>query len=460
MIARGARRGDTVHAAWVLPALVVVTLAATGWLYVRGDLNSVLCEGPCGPQYVTPPAGLVTAVAEPAQPAEPGSGPIDADELAQAVAEPLTDEALGGRVGLTVLDARSGAPLIDRGSAHTPASTTKLLTATAVLALRDPDSRFTTSVVRDGDRLVLVGGGDPYLTEKTTRRDRLRPADLASLAADAAERVGAGPVTVGYDDSLFTGPAVSPAWEPGYVGGVVAPVSALWIDRGRVGQARSTDPAGDAARAFVEQLRAAGVRVEGSPERVAAPAGVDVVAQARSAPLHRIVEQFTADSDNEVAEALLRHAALAAGRPASFAGGVEAVTAVLSDAGVSTESLTLHDGSGLSRRNRISTLTLAQTMAHVAATPRLSAIASGLPVGGFSGTLSARYGDLDDALGLVRAKTGTLTGVHTLAGFVTLSDGRPAAFALMADDTEGINPFVTQAALDRAAAAIATCPCA
>ncbi|MTB88593.1 D-alanyl-D-alanine carboxypeptidase/D-alanyl-D-alanine-endopeptidase [Aeromicrobium senzhongii] len=442
----------------MLPLLVLVTLASIAALYVRGDLNPILCDGPCAPQYVTPPEGLATQSPDPDEAATVGSGPIDAGALATAVAGPLQSEALGGRTSLVAVDARDGAVLIDDAEgAQIPASTTKLLTAVAVLQEWGPDARFETTVVRDGQRLVLVGGGDPYLTDTKSKGSSVERADLATLAAATAKQVGRGPVTLGYDVSLFVGPAVSPAWEEGYVGGVVAPVSPLWVDRGRVGAGRSTDPAADAARRFAELLQARGVDVTGTPTQTEASG--TTIATVRSAPLSRIVEQFLADSDNEVAEVLLRQAAIKAGEPGSFAGGAEVVAQVLADAGVDMAGLVINDGSGLSRKNRISARTLAETMAEVSETPRLGSILSGLPVGGFSGTLEDRYVQSGQARGLVRAKTGTLTGVHALAGVVTLSGGRPVAFALMSDDTEGVNPFVTQAALDRVVAAMADCAC-
>lgn len=448
------------HAAWVLPLLVLVTLASITWLYVRGDLNPILCDGPCGPQFVTAPVGLEPAAPDPARAASVGSGPITADELEAAVAGPLRSDALGGRTSLVALDARDGTVLADESDgAHVPASTTKVLTAVGALAELGPDATFTTSVVRDGSRLVLVGGGDPYLSDVRTKGSPVERADLATLAAATAKQVGDQQVSLGYDVSLFSGPSVSPAWEDGYVGAVVAPVSPLWIDRGRVGAARSTDPAGDAARRFAELLRARGVDVTGEPQQAEAPADATRVAAVRSARLSRIVEQFLADSDNEVAEVLLRQAAIAAGEPGSFAGGAKVVSQVLRQAGVTTEGLVLYDGSGLSRKNRIAARTLAETMVEVAATPRLGSVLSGLPVGGFSGTLENRYDRAGDARGRIRAKTGTLTGVHSLAGVVTLSGGRPVAFALMADDTEQVNPFETQAALDRVTVAMADCAC-
>lgn len=458
--ARPARRGESSRAGWVLPALIVVTLAATALLYVRGDLNPILCDGPCPPRYVTAPVGL--AAADPAgdTPTLAGDGPVDGKELLAAVTPALSSADLGERAGFVAVDARSGKTLAEQyGDAFVPASTAKVLTAFAALTTIGPETRFSTRVVRDGDRLILVGGGDPYLTATKPRASATRRADLATLAERTARAVGSATVTLGYDTSLFSGTGVSPGWSPGYIsGGIVAPVSPLWIDRGRVGAGRSADPAGDAARAFAAALEDAGVTVSGQPSRVTAPKGATAIAAVEGGTVARIVEDFLTTSDNEVAEVMLRQAALAAGRPGSFSGGSATVAAVLKTAGISVKGLKLQDGSGLSRGDRITPLTLAQTLA-AADGARTGSILSGLPVGGFTGTLAGRYARLGDARGLVRAKTGTLTGVHSLAGIATLSGGRPVAFALMTDQTEAVNPFVTQAALDRAAADIAGCPC-
>jgi D-alanyl-D-alanine carboxypeptidase/D-alanyl-D-alanine-endopeptidase (penicillin-binding protein 4) len=76
-------------------------------------------------------------------------------------------------------------------------------------------------------------------------------------------------------------------------------------------------------------------------------------------------------------------------------------------------------------------------------------------VAGFTGTLATRY--TDGAAGVVRAKTGTLTGVNTLAGTVVDRDGRLLAFAFLASDTTDAQ--AAQSALDRTATALAACGC-
>ena len=66
-----------------------------------------------------------------------------------------------------------------------------------------------------------------------------------------------------------------------------------------------------------------------------------------------------------------------------------------------------------------------------------------------------RFAKLTSSLGMVRAKTGTLTGVHSLAGYAIDAGGRPVVFAVMADRTSKVAPLQAQAALDKVAAAIA-----
>ena len=123
------------------------------------------------------------------------------------------------------------------------------------------------------------------------------------------------------------------------------------------------------------------------------------------------------------------------------------------------ERVEIHDGSGLARANRISPTTLAQTLRGAVAQPQASGLLTDLPVSGFTGTLVDRFEKLTSAQGLVRAKTGTLSGVHSLAGYALDAGGRPVIFAVMADRADRGQPFAAQGALDDVAAAIADCSC-
>jgi D-alanyl-D-alanine carboxypeptidase/D-alanyl-D-alanine-endopeptidase (penicillin-binding protein 4) len=206
-------------------------------------------------------------------------------------------------------------------------------------------------------------------------------------------------------------------------------------------------------------LERRGIDVVNKPIETKLPSPSDPVASVRSATVAQIVEAMIAQSDNEAAEVLLRHAAVAAGRPGTFDGGVATVRDVLRRLDIHTTGLELHDGSGLSRRNRIAPQTLAEAIAVSARHARTDSLVSDLAVGGFTGTLARRFGKTDSGRGVVRGKSGTLTGVHALAGYVTDQSGTPIAFAVMTDRTSSVNPFVTEVALDRVVAALADCSC-
>ncbi|MCW2840270.1 MAG: dacB [Aeromicrobium sp.] len=454
-------------AALTVPLVVLAVLVALGVsAWGRGDLNRFICDGDCAPSNVTPPDGLAAAPAPSVpQPDAAAAGPVDPAKLEAAVADRLDAAALGPRVGFAATSP-DGTELFASGArAYAPASTTKVLTGFAALSTIEPGTRFTTKVVRSGDGIVLVGGGDPYLATKPAAKndDRVVQADLTTLArrtASALEAAGTTTVRLGYDASLFTGAGASPAWEPSYLtGNIVTPVSALWVDQGVTDGIHDLEPADDAARTFARLLADRGITVDGRPSSAAAPAGSQDVAAVRSATIEQIVETLVRVSDNLAAEVVLRHVAIAAGRPADFAGGAAAVTAALDAADVDTTGLVLGDGSGLSRDNRIAPRTLVQALAAAHRSPRTSTLLADLPVSGFTGTLVRRFAELENARGVVRAKTGTLTGIHSLAGYATDADGRPVLFAVMADRADEAQPVQAQAALDRVAAAIAACSC-
>jgi D-alanyl-D-alanine carboxypeptidase/D-alanyl-D-alanine-endopeptidase (penicillin-binding protein 4) len=123
----------------------------------------------------------------------------------------------------------------------------------------------------------------------------------------------------------------------------------------------------------------------------------------------------------------------------------------------------MYDGSGLAATDRLDPATLAAVLHLAVTTPRLHPLLAALPVAAWSGTLDNRYvtGSAAGAAGDVRAKTGTLTSVSTLAGVVHTAGGQLLVFAFMADQ---VPPSVagTDAAeqgLDRLAAALASCGC-
>ncbi|HLN76196.1 MAG TPA: D-alanyl-D-alanine carboxypeptidase/D-alanyl-D-alanine-endopeptidase [Nocardioidaceae bacterium] len=427
------------------------------------------------PAEVAPPPGLTlpspSAAASVAQPEPDQAG--DPAAVRRALAKLLHDKDLGPRVAVVVGQVSDGATVFKTGpSSITPASTMKLLTTTAALATLGPDHRFSTAAVAGASPrdVVLVGGGDPLLA-RTPRGDAYPPrADVTTLAkatARSLKQLGRTRVRLGYDNTLFAGPAVNPAWPSTYITeNVVSPISALWVDEGRerLGlAARAGDPALAAATDFAQALEKQGIVVRGKPRPEAAKPAAQEYAAVHSAPLAQIVQWILEVSDNEGAEVLSRQVARAEGEPASFAGGAAAVKAVLTRLGVDTSGARILDGSGLSRDNRLAPGTLLGVLELAASDDHsdLRRVVTGLPVAGFTGSLTYRF-DKGDAAGLgrVRAKTGTLTGVHVLAGLATDEDGTVFAFVAAADRVKPIHTLDARERLDEVAAALAACSCA
>jgi D-alanyl-D-alanine carboxypeptidase/D-alanyl-D-alanine-endopeptidase (penicillin-binding protein 4) len=214
-----------------------------------------------------------------------------------------------------------------------------------------------------------------------------------------------------------------------------------------------------AGKIFSGLLEDRGIRVTGGPAAATAPDGARKLASMKSATVAQIVDAMIRTSDNQAAEVMLRHVAIASDRPATFDGGAKAVTQALKGAGIDTTGLRIRDGSGLSREDRASPTTLAQTVMASLAGLQTATLLTDLPVSGFNGTLLNRFSRSQGAYGLVRAKTGTLTGVHSLAGYAVDAKGRPVIFALMSDGTPAVPLLAAEAAIDRVAAAIAACSC-
>lgn len=430
-----------------------------------------------GPAAVPPPPGLELPRLPDAQPVARDrlERAVDPRAVRQSLGRLTRDKRLGPRVAVAVAGLDGRTAYEEGPRVVTPASLLKTATSLAALELLGPQQRFTTSVVRRGGVLTLVGGGDPLLTGAPDPDAVPREADLTTLARQTAQalrqqRRSPARVTVRYDDSLFSGPAVSPAWEDDYVpDDVVSPITALWVDEGREfpgAFTRSADPSRAAALRFAEALRATGTKVAGAPRPGAAP-DVAPVASVASAPLVEIVQHVLETSDNEAAEVLLRHAGLAANGPGerggSFAAGARAVSTTLGEVGVPLRGARILDGSGLARGNRMALSSLLDVLATSLEPkrPTLAGVTGGLPVAGFSGSLAGRFEVAsEDGLGWVRAKTGTLTGVHGLAGTVTGRDGTPMLFVAVVDRVKVRNALQARARLDQIASALADCRCA
>ena len=186
-----------------------------------------------------------------------------------------------------------------------------------------------------------------------------------------------------------------------------------------------------------------------------------------SAPVAELVETLLQKSDNVLAEVLARETAIARGGEPSFDGAVEATMAALTQAGIPTAGAAMVDGSGLSTQDRVPAQLLAALVAAAAApaqgpadTEFLRPVLTGLPVAGGDGTLEDRFApgaDSSAGRGVVRAKTGTLTGGEQPRG-----RGRrrgPAAARVRLHVQRARSRCATRPKLDDLAAELSRCGC-
>ena len=157
------------------------------------------------------------------------------------------------------------------------------------------------------------------------------------------------------------------------------------------------------------------------------------ITSVNSPDLATILKHTLLWSENYYAEYLARIAAMKAGYTYDGSGINKVFHDVLNKAEIPNPELSVKDGSGLSGQNKISALTLAQTLVKIYDDPKYKTLIEGLPVGGVSGTLKSRFlNTAPQGVGLVRAKTGTLNGVVNLAGYID-SGVHEYAFVVIAD---------------------------
>ncbi len=455
----GRRRRNTqllVGGALAVVVLSVLALVATQRWWVADASGAAPATRPAPPPVVATPA---------VAPLRPDALVPTPAGVAAVLGPRLGNPGLGSFTG-SVTDAATGAVLwsAQPDRPMTPASTVKILTATAALLALPSDHRVATNVVQGATptELVLVAGGDPTLTAQPVGKPNYYPgAARVDDLVDQIKRTGVRYDALKVDLGAYIGPTMAPGWIGADIaGGYIAPTEPIMIDGGRLRpleheSPRSATPAMDAAR-----LIAAGLGID--PARVTlgtASPGAAPVAGVQSAPLRERLRQMMEHSDNVLAEAVAREIARKIGVEPSFSGGTTAITETLRKAGIDLGGLLLRDASGLSTDDRLPARLLDKVMALAAGNgnPALRPLLDFLPVAGATGTLSDRYatGDRSGA-GWVRAKTGTLSTASSLVGYVVDASGRALTFALMSNDRP---PEVARPALDAVASALRSCGC-
>jgi serine-type D-Ala-D-Ala carboxypeptidase/endopeptidase (penicillin-binding protein 4) len=356
---------------------------------------------------------FLSAIALPANAAlGPTSIPAVFDEL-------LKNQRLANPA-MVVIDGSTGQVVYEKNafSQRKPASVMKLLTAAATIEYLDVQSTFNTTInINPEIKTVIIRGSfDPWMSldHKTARK--MSRASLPYMGFQTIKAVKAfnGGSLKNYDliySNLYSRDVVN--------------LKAFWSKRGFKPSFKSVSDD--------ETLMALGEQIvsENSPTVAA------------------LIDWILLWSDNVIAERLARSSAKAAGYGMSSKGVDKVFRDVLAGMQIDASKLVVADASGLSRKNRVTAKLMAEFLYKIRLDEKYSVIYSGLPVGGVSGTLRSRFlTTAPSAIGLVRAKTGTLNGTATLAGYVQSTD-REYVFVTLADDIPRGNT-----ALNRARAAI------
>ena len=346
-------------------------------------------------------------------------------------------DSFGASLSGVVVDGATGEELASfspTASAPT-ASVVKLFTAVAALRVLGADHRFTTRVVEgQPGEVFLVGGGDVTLTRAPGRNYYDSESSLGSLARQVVDNARPGlPITVRVDGTRYEDfPEWDSSWRSGSAAlGFIAPVTAVQVDGDRDQPSvrlspRSMNPEGRASNWFGEALRVAAPErqvVVGDPGQ--APSDGRVLATVQSAPLHELIRIMLVDSDNSLAEVIAREVALAQDETTI---GIAIADGVGGIAGAS-----IRGGSGLSESTTIPHEEIARLLVDINEDESLGVVRESLPLAGETGSLRNRFQSVSGELaGRIEAKTGSIRGTRSLAGYLLADDGSELVFSLNA----------------------------
>jgi serine-type D-Ala-D-Ala carboxypeptidase/endopeptidase (penicillin-binding protein 4) len=406
------------------------------------------------PASAPSPSNTVVPAATPTAIPAPGSESSSASASVPAAARPgwirrierlVRGRAVSVSVGVDgrfLYRHRDGVP-------RRPASNEKLLLSMALLDAFGPDARLPTSAAASRVRgrtvrgnLWILGGGDP----------ETGPGELGALARKvkaAGIRRIRGRVLGSRD--FFKHDWFAPGWKPSFPGTEVALPTALSFEGNTVRGRSVTDPERLAAESLTKRLRAIGVHVRGKPGSGHAPRSLRQVASVGSLPLARLLRHQNVDSRNFYAETLGKLlGATEFGPPGTIRKGAAAIERFASSRGV---KVTAHDNSGLSYDDRVTAAGILRLLWSVGPESWDDELRSSLPTGG-QGTLKDRLRGVR-----VRAKTGTLTDVSALSGWVWMRrDHRWAQFSILDAGMSKTPASRIEDGIVRAVARKATCP--
>ena len=353
--------------------------------------------------------------------ATPASAVLSAASIPAAFEELLHQPSLSNPA-MILIDGSTGEVVYEKNSfsQRKPASVMKIFSGAAAIKYLDMQSRFTTSISLGVEEktLVIQGSYDPWISlshSVAQKMDRTSLPYLAFNALAAAKKSNGGSLknlTVLYS---------------GLYSQDVANLKSFW-----------------AKRSFKPVMKAI------SSDEALLNSGEFVVGD-ESPVISEILNYTLLWSENNLAEKLARLSARAAGNSFNDSGVAQLFQALLVEYGIDPGKLIVKDASGLSKENRITASMMGHLLFQLRKDPKYALLYDSLPVAGVSGTLRSRFlTTAPTAVGLIHAKTGTLNGTVTLAGYVQSTD-REYVFVTLADDISRGNASSAKArsAIDR-----------
>jgi len=304
-----------------------------------------------------------------------------------------------GNPGVILINSNNNEVVYQDGAEklRTPASVLKIISTAAIALTLDTSTVFKTAIYKTEKKGVFViwGDNDPWITSNAKYRDANKRAYMptlikAAFASDKSlKKISLIYKGVNNSDILYAKKALKRRSSVAY-----KPIS---------------------KNVEVESLI------------------TEKIAEVSSPPLHKMIRFALLYSDNVLSQRLIMVATGRNGYPLTRTGLNKMANVKISELGVDTTGMVLMDGSGLSGQNRVSAVTVSQLLLKVKSEPKLKVIYDSLPISGESGTLIGRYhSTAPQAVGLVRAKTGSTRHTVSLAGFATSGD-KEYVFVVIAD---------------------------
>jgi D-alanyl-D-alanine carboxypeptidase len=328
---------------------------------------------------------------------------IDPQSVA-ATFERLTSTSALSNPSVVVIDQLTGQVVYERSaySQRKPASVLKIYSAAAALTYLDPLKRYTTSawVGTEAKSIVIQGSLDPWTSlsnsvAKKMGRTSIPRIEYNSLSALKENNPGSIRNSTIYYSDLYSQE--------------VANIKSFFLKHG--------------VKAVMKRVSSTEAQLLSAEE----------ILTSESPEMQAMLAFALTWSDNLLTERIARLASQAAGYPLSDEGVAMTFEALLGGLGVDSKGLEIQDASGLSHQNKITAIQVANVLMKIRNDAKFAPLISGLPVGGISGTMKKRFVDTaPHAIGLVKAKTGTLNGTANLAGYVEAGD-REYVFVIIAD---------------------------